>query len=58
MNQGGTLYYLLSDQLGSTTLTVKASDASTTELRYKAWGEVRFTSGATPTGIPMSRTSG
>ncbi len=49
MNAGGTLYYLLSDQLGSTSLTVKASDSSTSEMRYTAWGETRYTSGTTPT---------
>ena len=49
MNAGGTLYYLLSDQLGSTSLTVKASDSSTSEIRYTAWGEIRYTSGMTPT---------
>ena len=33
MRSGGTLYYLLSDHLGSTSLTTNASGARVTELR-------------------------
>ncbi len=46
---GGTLCYLLSDQLGSTSITTNSCGAKVAELRYKVWGEVRFTSGASPT---------
>jgi RHS repeat-associated protein len=49
MRAGGTLYYLLADHLGSTNITTNASGGKVAELRYKAWGEVRFSSGATPT---------
>jgi RHS repeat-associated protein len=49
MWQGGTLYYLLTDHLGSTSITTDASGNKIAELRYKAWGEVRYTSGTTPT---------
>ena len=41
--------YILSDHLGSTAITVNASGAKIAEMRYKAWGEVRFSSGVTPT---------
>ena len=56
----GTLYYLLSDHLGSTNLTTDASGAFVSELRYTACplrftsgvlreGETRYSSGTTPT---------
>ena len=34
-------YWLLTDHLGSTMKSVKASDGATTERRYRAWGEAR-----------------
>jgi RHS repeat-associated protein len=43
------LSYLLSDHLGSTSLTLDASGNVVSELRYKAWGEVRYAGGITPT---------
>ena len=46
---GGTLNYLLSDHLGSTSITTSSTGTFVAELRHKAWGEVRYTSGATPT---------
>ncbi len=49
MRQSGTLYYLLSDHLGSTSIVTNASGAKVAEMRYKAWGEVRYTSGIVPT---------
>jgi len=49
MRQAGTLYYLLNDHLSSTNITTDANGGKVAELRYKAWGEVRFSSGATPT---------
>jgi RHS repeat-associated protein len=45
----GTLYYLLGDHLGSTSLTTNASGQVVSEQRYKAWGEVRYASGEMPT---------
>ena len=49
MRKGGTLYFMLSDHLGSTSLTTDASGNVISELRYTAWGEVRYNSGVTPT---------
>ena len=40
------LTYLMGDQLGSTSLAVNATTNEVIETRYKAWGEVRYT---TPT---------
>jgi len=51
-NQQGiedSLYYLLSDHLGSTAITLDESGNQVAELRYSAWGESRYTSGDTPT---------
>jgi RHS repeat-associated protein len=41
--------YLLSDHLGSTEFTLSSSGTKQAELRYKAWGENRYTDGTTPT---------
>ena len=41
LRTNGTLNYLLGDHLGSTSLTTNASGQIISELRYKAWGEVR-----------------
>jgi RHS repeat-associated protein len=49
MRQGSTLYYLLGDHLGSTAITANSSGSKSGELRYKAWGENRYTYGSTPT---------
>jgi hypothetical protein len=49
MRSNGTLSYILSDHLGSTSLTTDTSGAVTSELRYTAWGEVRYQAGVTPT---------
>jgi hypothetical protein len=49
VRSNGTLYYLLGDHLGSTSLTTNASGQVVSELRYKAWGEIRYSSGTTPT---------
>ena len=48
---GTTLSYLLGDHLGSTAYTINTSAIKTGELRYKAWGENRYTSGTTPTSM-------
>jgi len=54
--KGTTLYWLLSDHLplqgaprGSTSITATSSGSKTAELRYKPWGETRYTYGTTPT---------
>ncbi len=49
MRVGSTLYYLLPDHLGSTSITTNSTGTKVSELRYKPWGEVRYNSGATPT---------
>lgn len=51
MNDNGTLKYLLGDHLGSTSITADASGNKLGELRYKAWGETRYTWGTTPTSF-------
>ena len=57
MRTNGTLNFLVStgstqrlgDHLGSTSLTTDATGNVVSEMRYKAWGEVRYASGASPT---------
>lgn len=49
MRTNGTLNYLLGDHLGSTSLTIDAAGNKVSEIRYKAWGEVRFASENVPT---------
>ncbi len=49
MRKSGTVSYLLSDHLGSTSITTNASGNVIAELRYKSWGETRYSSGSTPT---------
>jgi len=49
MREVSTLYWLLGDQLGSTDMFITSTGVVTGELRYKAWGEIRYTSGVTPT---------
>jgi len=44
-----TVYWLLGDHLGSTAMTVASSGTWVAEVRYKAWGETRYSSGTTPT---------
>ena len=50
MRQGSsTLYFLLGDHLGSTSVTANSSGGIVAELRYYPWGGTRYTSGTTPT---------
>ncbi len=49
MRKGSDLFYLIGDHLGSTSLTTNATGTVVSELRYTAWGEVRYASGTTPT---------
>jgi len=42
-----SLYWLLSDHLGSTSITATSSGNIVGELRYKPWGETRYTYGTT-----------
>ncbi|MFZ1598002.1 MAG: RHS repeat-associated core domain-containing protein, partial [Anaerolineae bacterium] len=51
---GGVLYFLLSDHLGSTALTLDSSGNrlnTNTELRYYPWGGGRHVVGTTPTSF-------
>jgi RHS repeat-associated protein len=49
MREAGTLYFLLSDHLGGTNVTVDREGEEFGEVRYKAFGDTRYTSGTTPT---------
>jgi RHS repeat-associated protein len=49
MRTGSTLTYLLTDHLNSTSITTNSSGGLVSELRYKPWGETRFSSGTTST---------
>ena len=49
MRTAGVVFYLLGDQVGSTSISTDASGTLLSELRYKAWGEVRYAFGVTPT---------
>jgi hypothetical protein len=41
--------YLLTDHLGSTSIVADTNGVKVAETRYKPWGEVRYTSGTSPT---------
>lgn len=49
VRKAGELFYILGDHLGSTSIVTDANGTKISEIRYKAWGEVRYESGATPT---------
>ena len=42
VHKDGTLSFLLGDHLGSTSLVTDANGNNPIETRYKAWGEVRY----------------
>jgi RHS repeat-associated protein len=46
---GNGVNYILTDHLGSTSLTYRASDGQTAMQKYKPWGEPRQVSGELPT---------
>jgi len=48
---------LLSDQLGSTSLTTDNTGAKVSEMRYKPWGEVRYSWTATQSTTPSYKLS-
>jgi len=54
MRENSTVYYLLTDHLGSTAITANSSGNRVAELRYKAWGETRYTWGTTPTSYKFT----
>ena len=45
----GVLKWLLSDHLSSTSITANEDGSLNSEIRYSAFGEVRYSSGTTPT---------
>jgi hypothetical protein len=47
-----TVEYMLSDHLGSTSLTADADGNKVLEIRYKAWGEIRATWTSSPSTTP------
>jgi RHS repeat-associated protein len=49
MRQGGVLYYLAGDHLGSTSVTVDSSGNRYGELRYTPFGDIRYEWSNTPT---------
>jgi len=49
MRKNGTLYFMLSDQLGSTSVTTDSNGQNPVTLEYYAWGGIRYSSGTTPT---------
>ena len=49
LRKDGVLNFVLSDHLGSTSITTDTSGSLVSELRYKAWGEVRYSSGTQQT---------
>jgi RHS repeat-associated protein len=49
VRRNGTLNYILSDHLGSTSITTNTSGQLVSGQLYKAWGEARYTFGALPT---------
>lgn len=51
VNRDGTLSLIFGDHLGSTSLVTDATGAVVSEMKYKAWGEVRSAAGETATGI-------
>ena len=42
---GSAVYYTLSDHIGSTSITLSNTGTKVAEMRYKAWGEVRYENG-------------
>src|SRR4030095_16548237 len=49
MRDNATLSFILTDHLGSTSLTATSTGVFSTEVRYRAWGPIRYTSGTTAT---------
>jgi len=49
MRKNGTLTYILSDHLGSTSMITDSSGNVISETKYKAWGETRYSSGTEQT---------
>ena len=50
--QSMTVEYLLGDHLGSTSITTDNTGAKVSEMRYKPWGELRYSWTSTPATTP------
>jgi RHS repeat-associated protein len=50
-NGTDTLVWILSDHLGSTSMTASADGTKNSEIRYSAFGEIRWKDGVTPTNF-------
>ncbi len=50
--QSMSVEYLLSDHLGSTSITTDTSGAKISEMRYKPWGEIRYSWTASQSTTP------
>lgn len=48
IRKGGMLSYVLGDHLGSTSVITDDLGVTISEIKYTAWGEVRFEAGVTP----------
>jgi len=54
------VYFILTDHLGSTSVTLNNDGTVKSEMRYTAFGEVRHSSGSAPTDMgdrPIAPTS-
>ncbi len=49
MRMDGVLYFILTDHLGSTSVITNNSGNALMEVRYDAWGAIRYSSGTSPT---------
>ena len=54
MRQNGEVYYLLSDQLGSTSVAVDDAGTTVDRMYYSPWGEVRYADGTMPTNYTFT----
>ena len=54
MREDGTLYYLLSDHLGSTSFTLDGSGNKVAEQRFSPWGMSRYSWGSAQTDYTYS----
>ena len=54
LRKDGTLSYLFGDHLGSTSLVTDAAGNNPITTLYKAWGEVRYSSGNSPTNYTFT----
>jgi hypothetical protein len=53
--QSMTVEYLLGDHLGSTSITTDTNGVKVSEMRYKPWGEIRYSWTSAPATTPAYR---